>query len=324
MIKNIIIFGTGKASYIHFLKYQLLGYTNIFFVNSNSDNRYNLNNIFPSLSSLTKEKEFSNEDTLIDICTPKSIFIKVIEECEELGFKNIIVEKPFVVSNDYFNNKSDLKILMIKNYNYSLITNYAKDYIIKNKLKITDIYTNFSKNRIDDSFSNRGMLNKNDIPTVFEIEMPHQIYLANYLREMKRKEYKIVKAFDMRNDNISLKNHGYGFISYKSKDIKVCHESDLTSNTLQKTISIICNKNTIINISYCLYDRNIQMINKGIVEIISNNKKLTKEFIEDDNVLLCLKEYINIFNKNLYSKKYQQDILDFSNELTFYLNVIGS
>lgn len=37
MIKNIIIFGTGKASYIHFLKYQLLGYTNIFFVNSNFD-----------------------------------------------------------------------------------------------------------------------------------------------------------------------------------------------------------------------------------------------------------------------------------------------
>lgn len=324
MIKNIIIFGTGKASYIHFLKYQLLGYTNIYFVNNNSDNRYNLNNIFPSLTSAMKENNVSNADTVIDICTPKSAFTKVIEECEKFGFKNIIVEKPFVVNNDYFANKSDLKILMIKNYDYSLLTNYAKNYISKNKLKITDIYTNFSKNRIDDSFSHRGMINENDIPTVFEVEMPHQIYLANYFKEMPKKEFIIVKALDMKKDNISLKKHGYGYISYKNRNIRVCHESDLTSNILQKTMSIVCNKNTVINISYCLYDKNIKMINKGIVEIISNGEINIKEFSEDDNVLLCLKEYINIFNNNLYTKKHQEDIIDFSKELTFYLNIIGN
>ena len=39
---------------------------------------------------------------IVDICTPKSVFIDIVMECKNLNIKDIMVEKPFIVEQDFF------------------------------------------------------------------------------------------------------------------------------------------------------------------------------------------------------------------------------
>ena len=180
MKKLIIIIGTGKAAYLHYLKYRKMHIKNIFFVNPIKTSKYIKKElIYESIDNVLSK--INKAFVIVDICTPKSLFVNIVNEIITKGIKNIIVEKPFVVNQNYFKDKKNINILMIENYIFSSITILIKKIIKSNKLKILKIYTNFSKNRIKDSISGRGMINLNDIPTSFEIEIPHQIYLANFL-----------------------------------------------------------------------------------------------------------------------------------------------
>lgn len=87
----------------------------------------------------------------------------------------------------------------------------------KNNFNIKLIYTNFSKNRINDSINRRGMSKKNT--QNFEIEIPHQIYLADYiLGENNKKEIIFKEQKDFMIDNICIEKHGYGKILLEYND----------------------------------------------------------------------------------------------------------
>lgn len=316
-MKDIIIVGTSKAGFLHFKSYNKLNNVGKIFFTDIKENVSNKNikiqKVYKSIMDILFQNNLNSKDVIVDICTPKEEFYNIINQCISLGINNIIVEKPFIASKEFFKKYPKLNILMIQNYLYSNIINEIKKKIELNNLKIKMIYTNFSKNRINDSISRRGM-SKNNTQN-FEIEIPHQIYLVDYiLGESNKKEILFKEQKDFEIDNICIENHGYGKIILEYDDKIVIHESDLVTNNTIKEITIVCDEGIVIKGQFILYDKDLNKIKNGKVVIQKyQNIIWEKEFKEDDNMYYCLKEYYQNLNNIDIPRKYRDRILEFSN-----------
>ena len=204
---------------------------------------------------------------------------------------------------------------MIQNYMYSLTTNYAKKYIDDNNLTIRTITTNFSKNRINESIKMRGMSNK--ITENYEIEVPHQVYICDYLLGGKS-ELLFLEQKDMCNIDRTLKNHGYSYSLVRNNNILINHLCDLTSNTLHKGMTICCEGDVIISIEYSIYDKDLDCLKNSKVSIFKDKEKIEEVEIVDDNMYYCLKEYYEYFNTDKRNCKYIDRIKNFSNIMIQY------
>ena len=272
-MKDIIIVGKGKAGKLHFKSYKKINEVGkIYFVDKNKSYK---KNVYKSVNELLVEKNLDKENIIVDICTPKEEFYDVINECIVLGIKNIIVEKPFIISKEFIDENPKLNIMMVQNYLYSKIINEIKSKVKEEKLKIKFIYTNFSKNR---------------------------------KKEIIYKEQK-----DFEEKNIILKKHGYGKIIMIYDSITVIHESDLITNNCIKEITLICEEGVVIKGEFILYNEELDKIKNGRIIVINKQKIIwEKEITEDDNMYFCLKEYYEAFNNNI-NNKYKKRLLEFSN-----------
>lgn len=321
---NIIIFGTGKAGILHFNKYKKIKTVNkVFFIDPYANFQLEYP-VYKTLDNLLYNEKIDCEHVIVDICTPHSEFKKIIKQCMKRNLYNIIVEKPFIVSNKYFLDKEKLNIIMVHNYLFSKIVTDAKEIIEKNKYTIESIYTNFSKNRIADSSKLRGINNK--ITTAFEVEMPHQIYIANsFLLKNTIKKINEIYTKDMKINDMILNNHGYGYISVNNDKVLIVHESNLMNKDTVKQILLNFNDNYSILISFILYDKNFNIIENGKLTITKNNELIEEyNYEEDDNIFAFLKYAYNSFSSkksNIFIEQ-KKFIIDFSKEMSLYLKSI--
>lgn len=312
MYNNIIIVGTGKAGYLHYLKYKKLDIKNIIFLDKNNKSKYiDSSLICLSIEEIIRKYKFKTNETIIDICTPCSQFKHLIDAFIEANFSTFIVEKPFVVEKNYFNDKQNIKCIMMENYKNSIITNKLISILKNNKSKIKKLKIEFSKNRIKDSFSKRGM-SYGEAPTNFEVEMPHEIYLANHLISKGGKKYKEVILKNMKFGNKVIFNHGYGKIVYSQGETSVILESNLMYEYNKRFINIELENGTIINAAYLNYDNCFNLTSNGYIEIVKKdfNKKIN--FSYDDNMYESLKKYLNDLSSNKNIDKYKEEIIKFS------------
>ena len=314
-MKDIIIVGTSKAGFLHFKSYtKLSNMGKIFFVDikeSASNKNIKDEKIYKNIIEVLLKNNLNKKNVIVDICTPKEEFYNIINQCISLDINNIIVEKPFMASKNFFKQYPKLNIMMVENYLYSDITNEIKKKIKQNNFEIKLIYTNFSKNRINDSIGRRGMTKSNT--QNFEIEMPHQIYLGDYILEQNNKKIISKEQKDFFVDNVRIEKHGYGKLILEYGDTIVIHESDLVTNNVIKEIIIVCNDGVVIKGQFILYDKELNKIKNGKVVIEkSQNIIWKKEFKEDDNMYCCLKDYYENFNNMDISIKYRERISKFS------------
>ena len=304
-MKDIILVGKGKASRIHTMSYQKFDQVpNLYYTD-----------IDIPIDKVIKENKLDVNNIIVDIVTPKEVFLEVIETCESLGLYDIIVEKPFVVDKEFFDKHPKLNIVMIQNYIYSLTTNFVKDYLDKNKLKIRAIMTNFSKNRINESINMRGMSSK--VTENYEIEVPHQVYICDYLLG-GRSELLTLEQKDMQNIDRTLKNHGYSFSMLKNKNVIISHQCDLTSNTLHKGMTIYCEGNVVISVEYSIYDKDLACLRNSRVIIYKDKNKIMDAEIVDDNMYYCLRDFYDYFSSKKVKGIYQKRIEDFSTTMKEY------
>lgn len=316
---NIIIFGTGKAAELHYKKYKGFITGEIFFIDPILTTKHEWK-IYHSLDDLISNEKIYPSNTIVDVCTPHSEFNNIIKLCLIKGLNNIIVEKPFVVEKNYFDDKPQLKVIMVHNYLFSDLIIDTKNIIKKYNLNLHKIYTNFSKNRTVDSSKHRGISDK--ITTVFEIEIPHQIYIANsFLPKKQKKELKEMNVKDMRIGDLILENHGYGYIKLMNGNVLIEHESNLMSDSTRKQITLNFDENYSIIINFIIYGKNFNILNNGTLYLMKDNKVIEKyEYSTDDNIKLFLKFAYNIFiNQNeIVFNEQKQFILDFSAEMKIY------
>lgn len=321
-MKQIIIIGTGKAAMLHYRAYcMFVARENIFFIDPYFKQSNDEIIVFPDVEEALEKINSSKENIIVDICTPCSEFINLIKKCKDNGLYSIVVEKPFIIDNNALNSLCDgLNLVMIQNYLYSEITKTIKKIITENNLNIIKISTDFSKNRIFDSGRMRGIID-GKVPTVFEIEIPHQIYIMDYLLDTNGNEeiYNVVSK-DMDLKNCILKNHGFGIIEAKYKEIYIEHISNLMAKNTKKSINIFCEDNIEITADYIIYDKNLQKITNGMIKVLKNDKILyQKTFESDDNILFCLKEYYEYFSSSTINDKYLNRIRYF-NKTMFKIN----
>lgn len=326
-MKDIIILGTGKAANMHFKSYKKMRKVGrIFFVNKEQCSKFIEEKIYYSIEDVILKFNLNPDNIIADLCTPKSEFENIINECIRLKIINIIVEKPFLNKGNI--NLELLNIIMVQNYEFSCITNGLKKMIEDKNYEVKMINTFFAKNRIADSMEKRGMVSADMVTSNFEIEMPHQIYIVNYLLNkinFNNDENKIlyVKTLDMVDKDVRLKNHGYGKILTFYKNVMIIHESDLTSNIMQKKVLIFCNDNVVIEANYFLYDKNWNKLENGYIMVYHNNILKEKwDYHKDDNLYEALNHYYKILNNNEYEEKYRKKIQLFSEEINQYLNIL--
>ena len=321
-MKNIIIVGTGKAAYLHHLKYKKLGYQNIYFLDNKITKTYiDSTNIFYSIDSLLSTNIFEPEYTVVDICTPCSIFMDIIDDFISKGMINFIVEKPFIVPDNYFDDKEGIKFIMMENYKYSLITNDIIKFLKSQNVNIKKIRIDFSKDRINESMSKRGISSDN-IPTNFEIEMPHEIYLADYLVDNGVKHYHTIYLENMKRGDVTLPKHGYGLIKYVRNDVEIVLESNLMKNPNRRFIEIEFDGG-FIRANYIIYDGLFNKKNDGVIEITTGSDKKTLYYDLDDNMYYSLKRYLYDLDKGLNISTYKSEILNFSQTLNYVIKNEG-
>ena len=322
-MKDIIIVGTGKAGFLHYYsykKFKKIG--NIYFVDIDGkikNKNINKNYVYLTIEDVVKSNNIDVNNVVVDICTPKSVFIKIINDCTNLNINNIMVEKPFIVEKDFFNNNSNLNIAMIHNYLYSNITKGIKNIIESEKLKPIIIYTNFSKNRTEESFSGRGMYKK--VTRNIEHDIPHQVYITQFLLD-KTKNTKLLleEEKNMENGEDVLEKHGYSKIFTKKDNVYIIHESDFATNTKIREIIVVCQNDLVVKGEFLFYDKDLNKIKNGNIKIFNNNRVIYSEDIDfDDNMYECLLEIYNYMNSNNFSSIYRDEIEEFSNEMNLYL-----
>lgn len=314
-MKDIIIVGTGKAALLHYRSYlKIKDRGKIYFVDIINKSKYIEDIIiYHSIKECIEENKLKVNNLIVDICTPKSEFYNVLDICKKLGINDVLVEKPYIYNKKY----DSLNLVMVENYLYSKVTQYIKNYIESKHKKINMIYTNFSKNRIIDSSMGRGFNNK--VTLNYEIEIPHQLYITNYfLDNYSNCNNLITCSRDMRVGDMHLKNHGYGLIMSKIKDVDVIYESNLTSAIVQKRIIICTDDNYSIEGNYAIYTKSLKLLMKPNVTIYKNGKKeKTKVFNKDDNFTYFITDAYAYFN-NKKEMEHKVPIESFSNELSLY------
>ena len=236
-----------------------------------------------------------------------------------MGIKDILVEKPFVITNKELLKLKNMNIVMVENYLFSNLTRFIKEYLDKNNKKIDLIYTNFSKNRIAESLKGRGY--SKEVTNNYEIEIPHQIYLTQYfLNNPKEIQNSVTCSRDLKIGDISLENHGYGLIISKYKDVNIIYESNLTSIIVQKRIIIVTEDNYTIEGNYAIYSKKMELIKPANINIYHNGVLINSKIIkEDDNFTYFLDASYQYFNNNLENPNLVV-IKSFSNIMNLYYN----
>lgn len=322
--KDVIIVGTGKAGYLHFNSYKKFkNIGKIYFVDKRG--RVKNQNIvgykaYLTLNSVIKDNKLDVNNVIVDICTPRNASLDIIDECKKLGIKNIIVEKPFVVDEKFFAENEELNIVMINNYLYSKITQGIKKVIDERSLEPVIVYTNFSKNRIEEIFLDKKMYNK--VTRNIEHDIPHQVYITQFLlgnsvntKLLLEEENAMVKGDE------KLEKNGYSKIISKKGDVYVIHESDSSTNTKIREVIVICKNDSIVRGEFLFYDKNLNKSTNGTIQVIDNNKIIDSKIIEtDDNMYECLLKIYNYMNEGKKSDKYINEIRAFSKEMRMYFN----
>lgn len=320
-MKDIIIVGSGKAALLHYNSYKKLkNKVKIYFIDIKNYSNYIPNNkLYSTIQECIKSNDLKINNLILDICTPKSEFLTIIENCKSLGIKDVLVEKPFVIDNKTLMKLDNMNIVMVENYLFSKLTQMIKKYLNENNKKVDLIYTNFSKNRISESIAGRGY--NTEVTLNYEIEIPHQIYLTQYfLNNPNSIQNDITCSRDLKMGDVTLENHGYGLIISRYNDIDIIYESNLTSAITQKRIIIRTKDGYTIEGNYAIYSKDLKLIKPANMSIYYNGKIMNSEFIEeDDNFTYFIDAAYSYFNKEANNPDLV-DISTFSNIMNLYCN----
>ena len=220
-MKQTLIIGAGHAGQNLHLKTlkKLEINTLVGFVDNNiikSIPGINRKNIFKNLSSVDG---FPADSTVVHICTPPQSHKKIIEELLQMGYMNIIIEKP--MSNNYkdaidintliIDSNSQGTIFVVANWLYSKVIWHLRDKLSDTKHAVSTVKMQQSKPRFEKTTSNTYK------ESIFDIEMPHLVVLAMYLfgKDLK---YNISKCGDMVYESITYKNMGWATLEMVSRE----------------------------------------------------------------------------------------------------------
>ncbi|ENQ3104963.1 Gfo/Idh/MocA family oxidoreductase [Bacillus cereus] len=260
--------------------------------------------LYRSIYELVKCNPNVIKDSVLHICTPPNQHVPTIMEGVNLGFKNIIVEKPLTTNIKELNKlieyseDKDINIVIIANWLSSSLTYKIKDHIDNGLYgNVREILLEQDKPRFSRSINNTSHTN------AFEVETPHQLALACYLLGVNTK---IVhsKIYDMNIDQKKLVGMGGAEITLQHPSGSLCFiKSNLTSLVRKRMIKVSFDEYTIVG----YYPSGSDDSYSKFMLFNKNHQLITSELIYDDSLSSCFLEYYTYFN-DMKSKKPVSDM----------------
>ena len=159
-----------------------------------------------------KEKFGSPEnDDIFDMCVHQNILISLLEEFIKIGAINFILPKPIALKKKDLNyiqklvSQYHLKIVVASQWHYSTLLKKTKDFLDKNKSKVSKINIVFSR-----AFDSNRRLKYNS-KTAF---LPHIIQILLDLRLIKEESKPVIES--VSNEKIKIRYNGNNAINIES------------------------------------------------------------------------------------------------------------
>ncbi|VEJ53262.1 Uncharacterised protein [Pragia fontium] len=304
---RIILLGAGKAGYLHLNSYlkmidsQTLPDVEFLFVDPGMtpgkdllklcEEKKQRLKIWPTLEALIHDNHiYDRENDIIDLCLPSAILFDEFCHALKLGFKKIIIEKPILIregiNSEIVSLIKNADVFMVRNYLYSFVQYKIKELLQEFEILPEMLLTNFSKNRVQESFSGRAFTREH-APTAFEIEIPHQLYIADDIfGQSGRTIYSM--AEDMVKNDECINSHGLGVvIDYFGKNKVAIHYSNLQHSEITRTLDIFCSNDYTIHSIYSPICEELNDIKASVVLLRGN--RIVKKY-------LCIERDDNMYN----------------------------
>ncbi|AJR05308.1 hypothetical protein H744_1c0283 [Photobacterium gaetbulicola Gung47] len=205
---------------------------------------------------------------------------------------------------------------MMKNYLHSKVHHTVKDIINKFSLDPLVSVTNFSKDRRFDSSSGRAFSNSRT-PSVFEIEIPHQIYLSEDLFG-DTDNFLLVKSEDMLVGHEKIPNHGVGVVVGKHECGSISiNYSNLQYHRVTRSLDIIFKDQFYLHAIYAPICDELSDVKAGVILSKASNVLEKHLFVGgDDNMLEMLKfAYLSQVHDDIYAFSTGADVIYSSDKM---------
>ena len=155
-----------------------------------------------------------------------------------------------------------------------------------------------------------------------ELDIPHQVYITQFiLGNDKNTELLMLDEKSIKQGEVILEKHGYGKIITKKDNVLIIHESDLTTNTTVREVTVVSDNDIVVQGEYFIYDKDLNKLKNGNIKMLKDSQLIYEKDIEvDDNMYECLLEFYNYFNSGKKNEYYKKQIIEFSKEMSIYMN----
>jgi predicted dehydrogenase len=306
MTAAVVIVGGGKAGALHYRAYRqmaragVLPLDGVVLVDPHGEPAPELAGLvreagaqldtFETRAALmTSPRQPDLATAIVDLCAPASVLVNALRDYYASGFRRFLVEKPFLVTAedeaDVRHILSTSQVVLVRNYLFSGVHRVVRTMLQTYDLQPLVCITNFSKDRRADSARGRGAASGAQAPTVFEIEMPHQLYIGADLTGAPA-VLEHAEATDMVTTAGIVAHQGRGVIVGRSdRDCVFVHYSDLEHPTVVRTLDLICQGGLSIQATYSPICEELRDVSAGVVLTKGDAVLQKRLFTEDNNML---------------------------------------
>ncbi|KQV19250.1 MULTISPECIES: Gfo/Idh/MocA family oxidoreductase [unclassified Kitasatospora] len=304
---DVVIVGAGKAGSLHYRAYSHLA----------RSGRLDRNRIQfldpvrkagPELAGLLRRDNVAErvmatreelapgapESTIIDLCLPSRTLAPVLLEWWRAGYRKFVIEKPFTVAPELIDDVRRVletsQAVLVRNYLHSQVHGAVRDLIELHDLDPVLCVTNFSKDRRADNLRGRGASGTAS-PTVFEVEMPHQLYIGtDLLGEPERVEYAEDLDPMVAPDGTPLRLGEGVIVGRAASGAAFVHYSNLHYPTIVRSLDLFSRDGLSIHATYAPICEELADIKAGVMLCRGSTVISKKLFTSDDNMLGMISE----------------------------------
>lgn len=228
------------------------------------------------------------ERTIVDLCLPSRSLAPALLDWWRAGYRKFLIEKPFLVAPELASEVrqalASSQAVLVRNYIHSGVHASVRELVELYDLAPVLCVTNFSKDRRADTLRGRGASHFGS-PTVFEVEMPHQLYIGTDLLGDVRSLDHVEDLDAMRGQGEQLRLGEGVLVGRADSGASFIHYSNLRHTTVVRSLDLFCRGQLSIHASYAPVCETLTDIKAGAILSRGDTVLAKKLFTEDDNML---------------------------------------
>ncbi|GLW70772.1 hypothetical protein Kpho02_30710 [Kitasatospora phosalacinea] len=231
----------------------------------------------------------AKESVIVDLCLPSRILAPQLIEWWEAGYRRFLIEKPFTVAPEHAAGVrralADSSAVLVRNYLYSKVHAEVRGLIGLYDLDPVLCVTNFSKDRLGDNLRGRGAADAGQ-PTVYEVEMPHQLYIgADLVGEPEELEYAEDRDPTSAPDGTPLRLGEGVLVGRSVRGAAFVHYSNLHHPAVVRSLDVFTRGGLSIHATYAPICEEFADIKAGVMLCRGATVLGKRLFTADDNML---------------------------------------